>query len=308
MALHRRLRGQDQRRRAVVEPGRIAGGDRAVWREQGLQRGQDLRRCVGPGVLVALERGGLALGVGRLDGHDLLGEEARSLRGRRAGLAPGGEGVLVGAGDLVVAGHVLARLRHGLDAVLRLHRRIDEAPAQARVLQLGGAGEGRLGLAHDVGRPRHGFGAAGDHQVLLARADRPGGRTHGVEARGAQAVDRGPRHGVREAGQQGGHAAYVAVVLARLVGGAQHHLVDGVPVQPRQAGHQRLQRQGRQVVGAQVRERSAEAPDRGADGVADVGGADRFHGTQAVAAGRRPWKASSSRARMAARSIGRGFQ
>ena len=54
---------------------------------------------------------------------------------------------------LKILGHVLRRLGHGIDAVLLLHQRVDEAPADGGVVDLGLAGKGRVGLAHHEGRP-----------------------------------------------------------------------------------------------------------------------------------------------------------
>ncbi len=81
---------------------------------------------------------GLALLDADLD--DFLVEEAAILRGLAAALAAIGEGVLVGAADLVLGGDVLGGLAHRVDAVGRLHARIDEAPAQHRVLELHASG------------------------------------------------------------------------------------------------------------------------------------------------------------------------
>src|SRR5204862_1878857 len=81
------------------------------------------------------------------------------------------EGVLVGARDLVVLGHVLAGLRHGVDAVLRLEYGIDEPPAERGVVDFAAALERLLRLAHDQRRPRHRFDAAGNRKLRLAAAD-----------------------------------------------------------------------------------------------------------------------------------------
>src|ERR1043166_4732412 len=95
-------------------------------------------------VLVDYDWSGLA--ARRLDRDDLLGEI--SARDRLAGALLGAprEGVLIGAGDLKLLGHVLAGLRHGVDAVLRLHHWIDEAPADRGVVhfRVARAGFGRL--------------------------------------------------------------------------------------------------------------------------------------------------------------------
>ena len=54
----------------------------------------------------------------------------------------------------------------------------------------------------------------------------------------------------RQAGQQQRHARDVAVVLAGLVGAAEDHVVDRLPIDAGIALHQRLQRDGAEIVGA----------------------------------------------------------
>ena len=54
-------------------------------------------------------------------------------------------------GYLVVGGDILAGFRHRIRPVARLHRRVDEPPADGRVMGLGGALERRLGAM--LGRP-----------------------------------------------------------------------------------------------------------------------------------------------------------
>jgi hypothetical protein len=76
-------------------------------------------------------------------------------------LASQGEYVLVLARDLIFLGDVLGRLGHGIDTVAAFHQRVDEAPAERCVVDLGLARERRLGLGHDEGRPRHALDAAG---------------------------------------------------------------------------------------------------------------------------------------------------
>ena len=132
---------------------------------------------------------GPALPPGTSTGDDLLGEIARRHRLAGALLRAQREGVLVGARDLVLLGHVLAGLRHRVDAVLRLHQRIDEAPAERGVMDFGAALERLLRLAHDQRRARHRFDAAGDGKLGLAAADGARGIADGVEAGGAQPVD-----------------------------------------------------------------------------------------------------------------------
>ena len=121
---------------------------------------------------------------------------------------------------------VLAGFRHGIDAVLLLHQRVDEAPADGRVVDLGGARKGFAGLSHDEGRARHRFHAAGDGQVDVAGADGARRGADGVQPGGAEAVQRHAGDGLRQPGKEQRHPRDVAVVLARLVGAAQVDLMD----------------------------------------------------------------------------------
>src|SRR5512141_547839 len=108
-------------------------------------------------VLVDFHR--LALATSNLDRNDFPGEIARSNGLAGALLRPDGESVLVGTADLEFLGDVLAGLRHGIDAVLLLHQRIDETPADGGVEDLDRARERFLCLALDERRPRHRFDA-----------------------------------------------------------------------------------------------------------------------------------------------------
>ena len=185
------LGGDDQGSSAVVHTGGIASGDcAALLAERRPEFGEGLQRGVAARVLVAIDRNS-ALAAGDLHRGDLAGEEAAVLRGLGAHLRAVGEGVLVGAGDLEVLGDVLRGLGHGVDAVLVLHQWVDEAPADRRVVDLGGTGERLGGLAHDERRAGHAFDTAGDHQAGVTGADRARGGADGVKAGAAQTVDCG---------------------------------------------------------------------------------------------------------------------
>ena len=69
------LRRDHERRRAVVDPGCVAGRDRAALAERGLERGELLGGRVGPRVLVARHVA---------DRDELVGEAARLVGGRPA--------------------------------------------------------------------------------------------------------------------------------------------------------------------------------------------------------------------------------
>ncbi len=151
------------------------------------------------------------------------------------------------------------------------HVRVHEAPADRRVVDLGLAREGALGLAHHERRARHQLDAAGDHHLGLAGLDGAGRLADRVEPRAAQAVDRRAGDVVRQPREQGGHARDVAVVLAGLVGAAEDHVVDHLRRQVRRARQDLPDDERRQVVGADLGEGAAVAADRRADAGADIG-------------------------------------
>ena len=99
------------------------------------------------GPLVGVDRDRLAaVRRGASTGDDLLGEAPRLARGDRALVAAQRERVLVLAGDPVALGDVLGRLAHRLGRVAARPSRVDQAPAERRVVH-------RLRPAR-AGRPR----------------------------------------------------------------------------------------------------------------------------------------------------------
>ena len=115
------------------------------------------------------------------------------------------------------------------------------------------------------------FGAAADHQFMLAAHDLGGGKVHGIEAGGAEAADLHAGHGLAEARLQRGKARDVAAGFADRIDHAEHDVVDDVLAEI-VAVLERLQRHGRQrqrgdfVQGAV----GLAAATRGADVVVDV--------------------------------------
>ena len=132
-------RGDDQRRRAVVDARSVARRHAAVRAHDAGELRQRLERRVGAGMLVLLDARHVALAVLDLDRDDFLVERPVRLRRGGALLRAQRERVLVGARDLIFVGDVLGRLRHRIDAVELFHHRIDEAPADGRVEDLGRA-------------------------------------------------------------------------------------------------------------------------------------------------------------------------
>ena len=118
------------------------------------------------------------------------------------------------------------------------------------------------------------FDAAGDGEADFAGFDRARRGADRIQAGGAEAVDRGAGDGVGQLGQERRHARDVAVVLARLVGAAEDHLVQLGPVGVRVARHQRAQGDRGEIVGPHMGERAAEPADGRAHGIADIGVAE----------------------------------
>ena len=72
----------------------------------------------------------------------------------------------------------------------------------------------------------HRFDAAADRHVLLAGHHLRGGEVHGVEARGAEAVDLHARHVVAVIGDERRRAGDVAAGLADRIDAAEDDVVD----------------------------------------------------------------------------------
>ena len=202
-------------------------------------------------------------------GDDLLGEIAGGDGLGGALLRAQRKGVLIGAGDLEFLGDVLGGLGHGVDAVLRLHQRIDEAPAERGVEDFRRARKRFAGFAHHERRARHGFDAAGNGEIHFAGTDRARGVAHGIQPRSAKPVHRDARDLVRQAREQERHARDIAVVLAGLVGAAEEYFVEPRPIGFGIAGDQRLDRDRGKVVGTHFGEPAAVAADRGPRGIAN---------------------------------------
>ena len=145
-------------------------------------------------MLVSLDRDRVGLALGHHDRGDLALQPAVRDRLRRAALAAPGVGVLVIAPDLKILGDVLGGLRHRIDAVLRLHQFVDEAPAERGVLDLGLAGERGLGLGHDEGGAGHALDPAGNREPGFAGLDGARRAAHRLHAGAAEPVDRDARH------------------------------------------------------------------------------------------------------------------
>src|SRR5437879_13518024 len=88
---------------------------------------------------------------------------------------------------------------------------------------------------------------------------------------------------LRQSGEKQRHARHVAVVFPRLVDASVDHVVERGPVDRCVALHERLDRKGCEVVGADRRERATVAPEGRANGVAD----ENFgHASESIRRGR----------------------
>ena len=144
-------------------------------------------------------------------------------------LAAQRKGILILAADVEFFGHDLYRFGHGIDAVLGLHQRIDEAPTDRRVLNLHATRKRCVCFAHNKWGAGHALHAAGDHQrgfAALEGARRDGYRIH---AGTAEPIDGRAGHFLRQTGEEKSHAADVAVILASLVRTSVDHVVQRVP-------------------------------------------------------------------------------
>ena len=139
----RGARGDDQRTRAVVDPGCVARSDGAVWAHQWRELRQPLERRAGTRMFIGTHRHNSLL-LCDLDRHDLFGETPGLLGGGGALLAAERKSVLIQARYRVFGRDVFGRLGHRIDAVAPLHFRVDEPPSERGVLERDLAAEWRL--------------------------------------------------------------------------------------------------------------------------------------------------------------------
>ena len=143
---------------------------------------------------------------------------------------------------------VLRRLRHYVGTELCVQFLVDETPAHGRVIHRLCSTECTIGLADHKGGPGHALHAARDHQVAFTGANRIGTAAYSIESGAAESINRARRHFCRKPGQQAAHARDIAVVLTRLVGATEHHIVDRSPVDAGIPFHQCCNGQRRKIV------------------------------------------------------------
>ena len=154
-----------------------------------------------------------------LDRHNRLGEVSARPCGLGARLRLGGVRVDVFTGEAFDGGDQVCAdaLRGDVEVVCR-----------------GGVGEHRATVAAH-GHARHGLDAAGDDEVVPARCDLLGREVGGFEAGGAEAVDLGARHGVRQSCHEGGGTRDDRTLLADGGNHTEDHVVDVGGIHVREA-------------------------------------------------------------------------
>ena len=109
---------------------------------------------------------------------------------------------------------------------MRLHRRVDEAPADRRVVDSALREKASVALPCTKGARDIDSTPPAMRDIGFARADRARGQSDRVEAGAAEPVDRARRARCRAGREQQRHARDIAIVLARLIGAAGIDFVD----------------------------------------------------------------------------------
>ena len=250
----RLLRGEQADRRAVGQPGGVAGGHAAAGPKGRRQRRERLQRRLRPQKLVAVGSAPALVGEDR-HRHDGLAHDA---------VLPGRRGALLGA-HRVGVGVLLGQLREAVVQVLggRAHRHgrgVDEPLGDEARVEVDV-------LAHRV--VAHVLDAAREHDVGGAHRDLAGAGRHRRERAGAHPVDGEARNALRQPGEEGHVAAEGQPLIADLRGGGHHHVVDPLGRHRRVAAQQLADDLDAEIVGAGAPEDALRAgpAERGADPV-----------------------------------------
>ena len=185
MGLGEGERGDDERARPVVHPGRVPGRHRAALLERGLQGGQRLDGCVLARALVLVHHRGTLL-PRKLDGHDLGPEATRLLRRDGLLVARQREPILVLARHAGLLRGVLRELPH-VAVRERVPQPVVNHPVHELAVPRLDPGAHPIQVVRRVGHRLH---AAGHDALLVPGADRLGREHDGLEPRAADLVDR----------------------------------------------------------------------------------------------------------------------
>ena len=179
------------------------------------------------------------------------------------------EGVLPLASDAPALGDVLRGLAHRVRVVHLGELRVDEPPAERRVLELArSAVPGVLGLGHHVRRPRHRFDAAATKTSPSPTAIAWAAALIACRPEPHSRLTVWPATSTGKPARSAAIRATFAVVLACLIGAAEDDVLDDRGVD---AGtvDDRAHHERREVIGADRGERPAVPTDRGPDGIDD---------------------------------------
>ena len=116
------------------------------------------------------------------NGHNFLLQSATADGLGGALLAPEREKILILSLYVKFFSDVFAGIRHGINAVLGFHGRVDESPAKRGVFHFQRSRVGAARFGDNEGRPRHALDAAGNHELRFAGLDGPRGGRNGVQA------------------------------------------------------------------------------------------------------------------------------
>ena len=191
MPPHPRRRRQDQRRRPVVDPRRIARRDRPPRPEGCRQRRQPVQTG-GPRMLVRADHR-VALAAPDRHRRNIRRVPARVV----PRLRPQRIAVLIGPRNPMVRRDILGGFRHRFNAISLRDPVVDKPPADRRVVHLDLPRKGRLRLRQHKGRAGHAFDPARDHHIR-AVPNGPRAGDHRVQPAGAQPVQGQPRHSIRQ--------------------------------------------------------------------------------------------------------------
>ena len=255
------LGGQHRRGRTVGGLRRVARRHAAARAKHGAKFGQRFEARVGAGAFVHVEHERLlhplpavVAHVGDLQRHDLVLEPPEFDGGEGALVALEREGVLGLAGDAPLGGDVLGGDAHR-DVQLRIVG--DDAGVGLEV---------KPGHRHH----RHRLRAARHDHVGVPGGDGRAGVGDGLQAGGAEAVERGPGHRVGQACLLRNHPSDVHALRAFGKGAAHQHIVHACPVEAG-AFEGRPDNRRAHRFGAFVAERAFfAAPDGGTHGGYDI--------------------------------------
>ncbi len=255
--------------RAIVQRAAVAGRDRAIRPEGGLQCRDRLDGCAWSRPVVSAHHGAVGqrdrcdFGVEDLVRNGFLGQVLRAHA----------EFVLLGAGDAAEGGEVFCRLAHrdvdvGHDSVLAGIMPLLVAGGGGEAALFGGGKDRIVSVDRvDAGGaeaaiPRDALHSGGDEGMALARLDCMEGDPGGLHAGCAEAIDRGGWDTIQSELDSDATRDIAALFVTRL-GAADIDIVQRSRVQCRDLGKCGADHSGCKIIRTNVFERSlASAPDR----------------------------------------------